>query len=261
MKRWSRPKNRRRASGTALRLPVFDWARLGATLFALGSIAAVSLGLRVVLDQPIERVSVIGEFQRVSPDEIERAVRASAQGIGLVSIELGSVRRAIAALPWVDTASVQRSWPRGLAVTVVEQVAAARWGEHGLLNTRGELFVSEARHIPAELPQLSGPAGTERMVAERYLAAQGRLLEAGMRLTGLRLDERGAWELDLDSGITVRLGRRQVDDRFERFMTSAARLVAQRGADMAYVDLRYTNGFAIGWRRAQRTKEGGKRHV
>jgi cell division protein FtsQ len=171
------------------------------------------------------------------------------------------VRRSIAALPWVDSVSVQRSWPRGLAVTVAEEVAAARWGAHGLLNTRGELFVSEARHIPAELPQLSGPPGTERIVAERYLATQGRLLEAGMRLTALRLDARGAWELDLDSGITVRLGRRQVDDRFEKFMASAAKLVGQRSAEIAYVDMRYTNGFAIGWRRAHRTTEGGKRHV
>ena len=44
-------------------------------------------------------------------------------------------------MPWVDAVSVQRAWPRGLHVLVIEQVAAARWGETGLLNTRGELFV------------------------------------------------------------------------------------------------------------------------
>ena len=56
-------------------------------------------------------------------------------------------------------------------------------GANGLLNTRGELFISEARHIPPELPRLSGPHGTEAEVARRYLAAQGQLIEAGMRLT------------------------------------------------------------------------------
>jgi cell division protein FtsQ len=261
VKRWSRPKNRRKASDRAALLAQVDWPRIGATLVAIASLAGVALAMRWVLDQPIERVAVSGRFQRVSPDEIERAVRSSARGAGLVSVALDDVRAAIAALPWVDSASVQRSWPRGLAVTVVEQIAAARWGEQGLLNVRGELFVSEARHIPAELPQLSGPPGAERVVAERYFAAQGRLLEAGMRLTALRLDERGAWELDLDSGITVRLGRRQVDDRFEKFMASAARLVDQREAEIAYVDMRYTNGFAIGWRQARRSKEGGKRNA
>ena len=41
---------------------------------------------------------------------------------------------------------------------------------------------------------------------------------------------------------------RQVDERFEKFMNTALKLVTQRGEDIAYVDMRYTNGFAIGWR-------------
>ena len=46
----------------------------------------------------------------------------------------------------------------------------------------------------------------------------------------------------------MRLGRRQVDERFEKFIAAALKLVTQRGEDIAYVDMRYTNGFAIGWR-------------
>ena len=126
--------------------------------------------------------------------------------------------------------------------------SAARWGEHGLLNTRGELFATDERHIPAELAQLSGPDGKEKEVAERYLGAQGRLQQAGLRLTAMRLDARGAWEMDLANGVTVRLGRRQVDERFDKFITAALKLVTQRGDDIAYIDMRYTNGFAIGWR-------------
>jgi cell division protein FtsQ len=143
---------------------------------------------------------------------------------------------------------VQRAWPRGLRVVVTEQVPAARWGENGLLNTRGELFITGARHIPLELPRLSGPEGTETTVARRYLAAQGRLVEAGMRLAALRLDARGAWELDLDNGVTVRLGRKQVDERFDTFIRTALKIVAQRATDIAYIDMRYANGFAVGWR-------------
>jgi cell division protein FtsQ len=163
-------------------------------------------------------------------------------------VDLASVRRAIHTLPWVDAVSVQRAWPRGLDVLVIEQTAAARWGERGLLNTRGELFDFDERHIPPELAQLSGPAGKESLVAQHYLAAEGRLQQAGLRLTAMRLDARGAWEIDLANGVTVRLGRRQVDERFEKFMHTALKLVTQRGEDIAYVDMRYTNGFAIGWR-------------
>jgi len=137
---------------------------------------------------------------------------------------------------------------RALNIRVTEQVAAARWGANGLLNTRGELFISEARHIPSELPRLSGPKGSEADVARRYLAAQSQITEAGMRLTAVRLDARGAWEFDLDNGITVRLGRRQVDERFARFVQAGVGQIAAHATDINYIDMRYTNGFAIGWR-------------
>ena len=243
-----RPKNRRKPTEARWRPPKINWRALGVLAGVPAVIAGGALGVGWVLDQPIETVSVAGRFQRVAPVDVERVVKAQVHGAGLLSVDLAAVRRAIHTLPWVDVVSVQRAWPRGLDVLVLEQTAAARWGERGLLNTRGELFDSDERHIPPELAQLSGPAGKESLVAQRYLAAEGRLLQAGLRLTAIRLDARGAWELDLANGVTVRLGRRQVDERFEKFMNSALKLVTQRGEDIAYVDMRYTNGFAIGWR-------------
>jgi cell division protein FtsQ len=244
-----KPKNRRKQSSVRRwRLPAVNWGRFALPVASFACVFAVISAIAWALDQPIERVSIAGRFQRVSPAEVERAVKHRVRGAGLVSVELEGVRQAVDRLPWVDTVSVQRAWPRGLRVVVTEQVAAARWRENGLLNTRGELFITGARHIPLELPRLSGPEGTETTVARRYLAAQGRLVEAGMRLAALRLDARGAWELDLDNGVTVRLGRKQVDERFDTFIRTALKIVAQRATDIAYIDMRYANGFAVGWR-------------
>lgn len=241
-----------------LALPSFDVRRWAMTGVSLACIAAVAGIVMWALDQPIETVSASGRFQRVSPVDVEQAVKQRVRNSGLVSVDLDAVRTAIEALPWVDKVSVSRAWPRGLHVEVVEQVAAARWGANGLLNTRGELFVNDARHIPSELAQLSGPEGTENIVAQRYLTSQRRLAETGLRLTALRLDARGAWEMDLANGVSVRLGRRQVEERFERFVTTAGKLVAQRPDDIVYIDMRYTNGFAVGWRSAaaRRSDEG-----
>jgi cell division protein FtsQ len=243
-----RPKNRRKPSARRFALPVVNWRALGLTLGALGALALTASAALWAFNQPIEMVSVAGRFQRVAPGDVERVVKSQVHGSGLLSVDLAAVRRAIHTLPWVDAVSVQRAWPRGLDVLVIEQTAAARWGERGLLNTRGELFATDERHIPPELAQLEGPPGKESLVAQRYLAAEGRLMQAGLRLTAMRLDARGAWEFDLANGVTVRLGRREVDERFDKFMSTALKLVTQRGEDIAYVDMRYTNGFAIGWR-------------
>jgi cell division protein FtsQ len=220
------------------------YARRGALLLVLaGALSALAWAL----DRPVRVISIDGSFQRVSPGQIEKAVAPFANQ-GFMSADLGDIQRAVESLPWVDHARIARRWPNSLRVTVTEQTAAARWGESGLLNTRGELFVRTATHVPAELPHLSGPEGSESQVAQRYLSVQGRMLEAGMRIAALRLDERGAWELDLDSGVTVRLGRRDVDERIERFIHTASQVISHRSTEISYVDMRYSNGFAIGWR-------------
>jgi cell division protein FtsQ len=228
---------------------VVQW-RAYARRAALLALLAAGLGaLTWALDRPLRVISMDGSFQRVSPGEIEKAVAPFSQ-TGFMSADLDAIQRAVEALPWVEHARIQRRWPNSLHVTVIEQTAAARWGESGLLNTRGELFVRSAAHVPAELPRLSGPEGTESQVAQRYLAVQGRMLEAGMRIAALRLDERGAWEMDLDSGVTVRLGRRDVDERIDRFIRTASQVISHRLNEITYVDMRYSNGFAIGWRNA-----------
>ena len=250
--RRNRMKNRPKTEAAKRAWPKFvtEWRTYARRATVLLVVVAALAGLTWALDRPIRVISMDGRFQRVSPGEIEKAVAPFTQA-GFMSADLDRIQRAVEAVSWVDHARVERRWPNSLHVTVVEETAVARWDQSGLLNTRGQLFVREAAHVPPELPRLSGPEGTEAEVADRYLAAQGRMLEVGMRIAALRLDERGAWELDLDNGVTVRLGRRDVDERLERFVHTASQVIAHRMNEISYVDMRYSNGFSIGWRTAQ----------
>jgi cell division protein FtsQ len=252
----NRKRNSRRSAPRTRRwrLPALPWRRIGLSLAGLAVIALAFAGLALLLNQPIQRIVVSGRLQRVSALDVEKVVRSRLGGNGLVTVDLEDISRGLRTLAWVDRAAVQRSWPRGLKIEIVEQSVVARWNNAGLLNARGELFLSEARFVPPELAQLAGPSGAEQEVTQRYLASQGRLTEVGLRLAAMELDARGAWNLTLDNGVTVRLGRQQVDQRFERFMLAAAKLISQRATDIAYVDMRYSNGFAVGWK-------GGARHV
>ena len=78
-------------------------------------------------------------------------------------------------------------------------------------------------------------------------------------VAALRLDARGAWELDLSTGVTVRLGRRQVDERMDRFVQFGAQVIAGQAADIRYVDMRYSNGFSIGWRGDRKPRDAAPR--
>ncbi|HET9107106.1 MAG TPA: cell division protein FtsQ/DivIB, partial [Steroidobacteraceae bacterium] len=246
-----RTRNRIRAREEAAARPRLPWHAIAKALAIGGTALATFCVVFWALDQPIRTVQVTGRFQHVTPRQIERVVARQVRGKGLLTVDLGAVSRAIHALPWVDAVSVARQWPHGLTVSVVEQVAAARWGRDGLVNGSGVLFVTGVSRFPPGLARLSGPEGSEAEVTRRYLAMQRRLGPEGLDITVVRLDARGAWRLGLSDGIAVRLGRAQVDERFDKFMTAALGIVEHRAGDISYVDMRYTNGFAIGWKVGQ----------
>lgn len=199
-----------------------------------------------LLDRPIDAITIDGPFQRVSALTIEEAI-APHLGDGFLSANLRQIRDAVTQLAWIDQASVARRWPATLEIHVTEQVPAACWGDSGLLNTRGELFVTDLRHVPAELPRLNGPDGRSYDVAETYLDLRARLIPLGLDLRRVHMDARGSWEVTLQNGVDVRLGRRDLGERLDLFVDVVANLVSSREAEVDFVDMRYSNGFSIGW--------------
>jgi cell division protein FtsQ len=228
-------------------LPAIPWREIAGGVLTVAALGGGIYGAVLALDRPIRQVLVHGSFERVSVLQVEAAL-GDLREAGFLGVRLAGVRERIVAIDWVDDAVVRRRWPAEIEITVIEQVPAASWGETGLLNTRGELFVSDARHVPPELPRLQGPEGAELMVARKYLDARAVLAGAGLGLRALELDPRGAWRLELSNGMELRLGREAFDSRLLRFARIAAPLLTPRAVEVAYVDMRYSRGFAVGWR-------------
>ncbi len=228
-------------------LPRIRWARILTPVFAVALVLATyELALRA-LDRQINSIEISGPFERVSAMQIEAAIAAELES-GFLGANLVRMRYAIRELEWIDEVTVARRWPDRIAIKVSEQVAAAVWDDRGLLNVRGELFVEDARHTPAELPRLSGPPERAAEVAERYIAIRENLIPLGLDVTRVELDSRGAWSMTLANGVDVRLGRRNIDERTGLFIDVVANMITANAKRIEYIDLRYSNGFSIGWK-------------
>ena len=250
----TRKQARRRKQKKAARfsLPRIMLGRVVAPVVAITAVLATYFLSASMLDRPIRSIEINGPFQRVSALQIEEAISDELED-GFVSADLAGIQQSIVEMPWIDQATVARRWPSRLRITVTEQVPAAIWGERGLLNVRGELFVSDARHIPAELPRLSGPEDRSAEVAKRYLDVRERLIPVGLDLRRVHLDARGAWDMTLHNGVEVRIGRREVNARTDLFLDIVADIITGRATEIEYVDMRYSNGFTIGWNNGSRS--------
>ena len=237
----------RQKKQTRLRMPKVRLSYIFAPLIAGAIVVATFQLSRAVLDRPIRSIEINGAFQRVTALQIEEAISDQLEQ-GFVSADLRRIQDQVVALPWIDQATVARRWPSRLSIAVTEQIPAAIWGERGLLNVRGELFVRDARHVPAELPLLSGPEHRSGEVAQRYLEVRDRLIPIGLDLRRVQLDARGAWQMTLQNGVDVRLGRREVDERTELFLEVVADIITSLSTEIEYGDMRYSNGFTVGWK-------------
>ena len=234
-----------RASGR--RRPGINWGRAFSPLVTLAVAAVLLLGARVFLDHPVRNLHMEGSFERVTPVEVQAAMASGLQG-SFLSVDLVELRGLVETLDWVNRAQVARQWPDTLVIRVTEHQVAARWGDTALISREGEVFASESRHVFPELPRLAGPPATERRVVERYLVLRRLLGTANLTLAAMSVDERGSWRMQLQGGQTIRIGRKDVELRLNRFFHLSAPLLRNEFDRVSHVDMRYTNGFSVGWR-------------
>ena len=231
----------------AVTLPQINWRGL-ASVAAVIAVGLVSLSFgREMVDLPVRKLDIHGRFQRVTELEIAAAAQP-ALNQSFLTLDLNEIRRRVTAIDWVDSVTLQRLWPDTLRISFEEHQAAASWGDKGLLNTRGELFAEDIRYEYRELPKLFGPDGSHRRVASRYLEVRDRVSKTNLTLDSIVMDERAAFTLQFAGGLSVRIGRDDVSSRIERFFNIAVPSLAGDMERVAYVDLRYPNGFAVGWR-------------
>jgi hypothetical protein len=67
-------------------------------------------GVLTALDRPIDTVALSGQFERVTPIQVEAAL-GDLTGVGFLSADLERLREQVEELPWVDEPRVQRQWP------------------------------------------------------------------------------------------------------------------------------------------------------
>jgi cell division protein FtsQ len=190
---------------------------------------------------PLREIQLTGHIVHTTRDQVHGSVAGQLKG-NFLTLDLDAARATFQKLPWVRRVTVRREWPDRLDVDIEEHVALARWRESALVNTYGELFVAATSEI---LPVFIAPEGAAAEVVQRYEAFRRLLEPLGKRPVQVFLSDRRAWELKLDDGDVVELGRSEMEERLQRLVTAYDHTLA-RLSDQSYrIDLRYSNGFAV----------------
>ncbi len=218
--------------------------------------AAIGLGWALVIWFvsrplfPLRELVVLTPPAQVTEAQLEYVARTAIRG-NFFTVDLESVRTTFEKLPWVRHADVRRRWPDAIELRLEEHRAVAYWtisdsGDARLVNGHGEVFTAASNAV---MPQFEGPQGTSGWLLARYGEFSNMLQPLGVQLVGLALSAREAWQLKLDNGLVVVLGREQerapLAERLERFIAAWPWVQGQIDIPITVADLRYPSGFAL----------------
>jgi len=198
---------------------------------------------------PVTSLVITGEMPFTVRQDILMAVEAIDLS-NFFKVDVNEVQYQISQLPWIYSVSVRKKWPNELKIYVVDQLPVAQWNGDFLINNEGKTFQADLSRIKTRLPQFYGPEGTEVLALENFTNLNSLLDFSELSIDELVLSERFAWQLTLNDGVLLNLGREDRVKRIQRFM-DVYPIIKKKKEDnqqVNYIDLRYDTGVAVGWK-------------
>ncbi|MBP5789127.1 MAG: cell division protein FtsQ/DivIB [Neisseriaceae bacterium] len=194
---------------------------------------------------PIRQIDIAEKntttFTHIGHQELEQARQDSITG-NIFSVNLNKIKARFEQIVWVEQVEVSRVWPDTIAVRIIERQPLALWNDEQLIDTKGKVFDASVNN---PLPKFYGAENSEKTMVKTYAALQKSLSAVDLTIEKLFCDERHAWQLSLNNGITVKLGRDDTQNRINRFVSYWQSTLKPQAGAIDYVDMRYRNGFAV----------------
>ncbi|KTC66428.1 cell division protein FtsQ (plasmid) [Legionella adelaidensis] len=195
---------------------------------------------------PINTIKVAANYHHISRKQLEE-ILSNYTSSSFFTISTSQLKKDLNTLDWTESVDVERIWPDAIKITVVEKVPVAVWND-ALMTAEGGLFSQGKTNQSYNLPRLNGPEQQQKDVLQIYQKLSKLLAIYGLQAASLELRENQAWELILSNGIQIHLGKRDLEERLQRFCKAYPLVFADKPEQLGGVDLRYARGMAVQWK-------------
>lgn len=196
---------------------------------------------------PIRSIQLMGDFKHLDRRELEGDLQMYI-GQGFFSLDIHRLRQSLREKSWSESVSVRRIWPDRIRVEIHEKKPVARWDENHLLSDSARIYLADSGAF-AHLPLVHADNHQPAWVLDQFHRLQARFEAVDERLVSLRVDSRGAFEVELINGLQIKFGRDDIDRKIDRLANIYLQQILPRREQIDRLDLRYSNGFAVAWKK------------
>lgn len=210
---------------------------------------------------PLKHIQVVAPFYYVKEQEVQQVILdTKLQDESFFSINMQEIKQKLMSNPWIYNVNIKRVWPDKLRISFNEDSPVAYLNNNGIITLREckivELSSSLNDTLKTEelnkddfiLPKLVGNKKKSKKLCDTLEKLQKSVKPIDVRIKKLVMSQRDSVYIELEDGLIVLLGNKDIIKRAQKFVSYYNKLNNGKDAKkkFAYIDMRYRNGLAVG---------------
>ena len=187
-------------------------------------------------------------IENSSVDDIREVAKKYVRSKSFFNVDINYLQSKIENIDWISSANIRRSYPNEIIIFVTEHIPIAIWNNKDYLNQYGEIFTANKKNN--KFPILISKNNKNKIIFEYLSLFSNDLIRHNINEKVLKIieDDIRSISVILSSGITIKLGSKNVKEKIDIFFKVYQTLNSSDLSKMRYIDMRYSNGFSVGWK-------------
>ena len=197
---------------------------------------------------PIKNISIESIIININKDDVFEKSKNYLDSKSFFNFKINILKKEIEEVSWVKSADIRRVYPGEIKIYIEEHIPIAIWNNESYMNNIGDIFF--INNIKKNLPILISNQSGNKIMFEYFSLLLKYISDENFDIKIKKIEENDIRSLSayLSSGIIVKFGSKDIRGKILTFIKVYKTLNTSDLEKIRYIDMRYSNGFSIGWK-------------
>ena len=197
---------------------------------------------------PIKNISIESIIININKDDVFEKSKNYLDSKSFFNFKINILKKEIEKVSWVKSADIRRVYPGEIKIYIEEHIPIAIWNNESYMNNIGDIFF--VNDIKKNLPIISSNQSGNKIMFEYFSLLLKYISDENFDIKIKKIEENDIRSLSayLSSGIIVKFGSKDIRGKILTFIKVYKTLNTSDLEKIRYIDMRYSNGFSIGWK-------------
>ena len=197
---------------------------------------------------PIKNISIESIIININKDDVFEKSKNYLDSKSFFNFKINILKKEIEKVSWVKSADIRRVYPGEIKIYIEEHIPIAIWNNESYMNNIGDIFF--IHDIKKNLPIISSNQSGNKIMFEYFSLLLKYISDENFDIKIKKIEENDIRSLSayLSSGIIVKFGSKDIRNKIHTFIKVYKTLNTSDLEKIRYIDMRYSNGFSIGWK-------------